>query len=78
MGNDDWSNLGHALEKSDIIERYDNQRAPMMLRMLGEKIYGRGPGGQDGTTMLEMMAGMEGGSGMQHSILDASSMFRGL
>lgn len=36
------SNIFHAVEKSDIVEEYDAW-APMLLRALGEKIYGNMP-----------------------------------
>lgn len=37
-----WSNINCAVEKSDIQEHYKNNTMPMMLRVLGEKVYGRG------------------------------------
>lgn len=37
-----WSDINCAIEKSDIQEHYDNNSMPMMLRVLGEKVYGRG------------------------------------
>lgn len=37
-----WSDINCAVEKSDIMEHYNNNTMPMMLRVLGEKIYGRG------------------------------------
>lgn len=40
-GGDDWADIGAAVEKSDIQERY-GPMMPMMLRVLGEKIYGKG------------------------------------
>jgi splicing suppressor protein 51 len=36
---DDWANINYAVEKSDIVEKYDGF-APMRLRMLAEEIYG--------------------------------------
>lgn len=36
--------IHHAVEKSDIVELYKNPLAPMNLRILGEKIYGKGIG----------------------------------
>jgi len=52
-----WSDLTCAIEKSDLQEHYDDGAMPMQLRMLGEQIYGRGPGGQNGDEMrrLRMM-----------------------
>ncbi|MCJ1358894.1 MAG: hypothetical protein MMC33_008894 [Icmadophila ericetorum] len=55
---DGWSSLASAIEKSDIIEYYGNANMPMQLRMFGEQVYGRGPGGQSGAAMrqVQMMA----------------------
>lgn len=55
-----FQNLCGAVEKSDIIEHYGDPRFPMQLRMFAEAVYGRGPGGQDGTMMRKMQAAMEG------------------
>lgn len=38
-------NLGHAVEKHDIVEQYGDSIMPMQLRMFGEQIYGAGPAG---------------------------------
>lgn len=40
-GGDGWANINFVVEKSDIMEHYHNTM-PMTLRVLGEKIYGRG------------------------------------
>ena len=56
----DWSSLSAAVEKSDINEHYGDSRFAMQLRMFTERVYGRGPGGSDGTMMRKMMAGLEG------------------
>ena len=37
-----WSDINCAVEKNDIMEHYNNNSMPMMLRVLGEKVYGRG------------------------------------
>jgi splicing suppressor protein 51 len=42
MGGDLWADIDCAVEKSDIQEHYNNPTMPMVLRILGEKIYGRG------------------------------------
>lgn len=39
---DGWSNITHCVEKDDIQEHYSDGIMPMKLRILGEKIYGRG------------------------------------
>ncbi|KAK4232691.1 tudor domain-protein 1 [Achaetomium macrosporum] len=54
-----FQDLRCAVEKSDIIEHYGDSLFPMQLRMFAEAVYGRGPGGQNGTTMRKMMASME-------------------
>jgi len=41
-GGSDWSNISCAVEKSDIQEHYGDGMMPMKLRVLGEKIYGKG------------------------------------
>ncbi|KAI0203174.1 putative MYND domain protein [Astrocystis sublimbata] len=56
-----WCDLGCAVEKSDIIEHYGDARFPMQLRMLGQVVIGRGPGGDDGTHMRSVMVMMENG-----------------
>lgn len=70
---DGWSSLATAVEKHDIIEHYDHPRMPMELRILGEQIYGRGPGGQSGAMMVQLMKGTEGG-GMASSTIDMNSL----
>lgn len=57
------SYLGAAMEKSDVIEHYGERTMPMQLRMFGEEVYGRGPGGQSGTQMRKMMMQSENGEG---------------
>ncbi|KAK4697270.1 hypothetical protein P7C70_g8239, partial [Phenoliferia sp. Uapishka_3] len=39
-GEDEWANINHAVEKSDIQEHYDNPMMPMSLRILAEKALG--------------------------------------
>ncbi|KAG4429458.1 hypothetical protein IFR05_015058 [Cadophora sp. M221] len=38
----EWANINRAVEKPDIVEHYKNPMMPMTLRILGEKIYGKG------------------------------------
>ncbi|KAL8286594.1 hypothetical protein RQP46_004122 [Phenoliferia psychrophenolica] len=40
-GGDEWANINHAVEKSDIQEHYENPMMSMSLRMLAEKALGR-------------------------------------
>ena len=60
---DSFSSLKRKATKEGIIDHYGVQQMPMQLRMLGETIYGRGPGGQDGTPMRKMMMSMENNAG---------------
>ncbi|ESZ93824.1 hypothetical protein SBOR_5765 [Sclerotinia borealis F-4128] len=41
-GSDAWYNINCAVGKSDIVEHYKEGMKPAKLRILGEKIYGRG------------------------------------
>lgn len=41
-GGNDWADISCAVEKSDIQEHYGDSMMPMKLRVLGEKIYGKG------------------------------------
>ncbi|TVY83493.1 hypothetical protein LSUE1_G004861 [Lachnellula suecica] len=41
-GGSEWADLSCAVEKSDIQEHYGDPTKPMALRVLGEKIYGKG------------------------------------
>ncbi|KAG0028364.1 hypothetical protein BGZ82_008457 [Podila clonocystis] len=72
-----WSSLRNAVEKGDIIEHYKDSLMPMQLRMMGEQVYGRGPGGQSGESMLRMqmqseIAGVKGVT----TQLDLSTLLR--
>ncbi|PHH63855.1 hypothetical protein CDD81_5412 [Ophiocordyceps australis] len=61
MNSSQWHHLRAAVEKDDIIEHYGDSQFPMQLRMFAESVYGRGPGGSDGTHMRQMMMAMEQG-----------------
>lgn len=39
---DSWANITTCVEKSDIKEHYNDPTMPAKLRILGEKIYGKG------------------------------------
>lgn len=76
-----WEDLQCTVEKGDIIEHYGDARMPMQLRMFAETIYGKGPGGQSGRAMMEMMMAMENGgaeSDMQVETIDTSALLAGL
>ncbi|KAL8665350.1 MAG: hypothetical protein Q9168_007715 [Polycauliona sp. 1 TL-2023] len=38
---ENWADLGSAVEKSDIMEHYKDNTMPMKLRVLAEKVYGK-------------------------------------
>lgn len=70
-----WQDLRHAVQKSDIISHYGDQRFPMELRMFGESVIGTGPGGSPGETMRKMMVQMEsGGTNLTGSIIDSQTL----
>ncbi|KAI1253560.1 hypothetical protein MGN70_005770 [Eutypa lata] len=62
-----WASLRKKVQKSEIISHYGDAKFPMQLRMLGEAIYGRGPGGVDGSAMRQMMVLQEAGSLRGHT-----------
>jgi splicing suppressor protein 51 len=37
-----WNDINCAVEKNDIMEHYGDNLMPMKLRILGEKVYGKG------------------------------------
>ncbi|RYP06755.1 hypothetical protein DL764_002952 [Monosporascus ibericus] len=72
-GGNGWISLRKKIRKGDVTDHYGDATFPMQLRMLAEGVYGRGPGGQDGSTMRRMMAMGEAGAGPRHmSLFDAS------
>ncbi|OAL49743.1 hypothetical protein IQ07DRAFT_588263 [Pyrenochaeta sp. DS3sAY3a] len=60
---DEWSELRACVEKQDLIDHYGDRLMPMQLRMLAEAVYGKGPGGQNGSAMRKMMMMAENGEG---------------
>jgi splicing suppressor protein 51 len=54
MNTNNWSNLYSAVTKQDLIEHYGDKDMPMQMRMLYEKITGRGPMGRKCGGMLQM------------------------
>ncbi|RHZ62637.1 hypothetical protein CDV55_106971 [Aspergillus turcosus] len=64
MDSANWSYLGHAVEKHDIMEHYGNNLMPMQLRMFGEEVFGTGPAGHDGTEMRKIQMKAERGEGV--------------
>jgi hypothetical protein len=75
MDSANWSCLTSAVEKHDIIEHYGNPLMPMQLRMFGEQVFGTGPGGQNGTAMMQLQMMAERGS-VVTSHLDMSHLSR--
>ena len=73
--NDEWSSLARAIEKSDVTEHYGSPLMAMQLRMFGEQVYGRGPGGQSSASMRQMQMMAERGDGHM-SNLDMAALFR--
>ncbi|KAE8336067.1 hypothetical protein BDV24DRAFT_178855 [Aspergillus arachidicola] len=69
LNKDNWSSLDCCAEKGDFIEHYGDPTFPMQMRMFGEQIYGRGPGGQPGFQMMQMMMQAEKGE-IQTSLLN--------
>ena len=59
MGRNEWQDLRHPVDKSDIQDHYGDPQFPMQLRMFAESLYGIAPGGFRGGAMMGMMAGME-------------------
>jgi splicing suppressor protein 51 len=70
-----WSSLTHKVAKSELIEHYGNPLMPMQLRLFGEQVYGRGPGGQSGEMIIMMQMQAEEDRGLVSSVLDASTIF---
>lgn len=74
MKRDQWSYLGYAIQKDDVIEHYGDRKMPMQLRMFAEQVYGCGPGGQDGTEMRKLQMMIENGE-LTPIRFDLSSLF---
>lgn len=70
--------LAAAQENQDIQKTWGDDRMPMKLRMVAERVYGNTPGGSKSDAMLALMAGQEGGGGGGFSSsLDIASLMRG-
>ncbi|KAG7008952.1 hypothetical protein G7Y79_00004g015360 [Physcia stellaris] len=69
-----WSNLKRKVNKAAIQEHYGEDKMPMQLRMFGEAVYGRGPGGSDGKQMRQMLMSMEkgGSDGRVYSMMSVA------
>jgi splicing suppressor protein 51 len=67
-----WSSLSCAMEKSDIVEHYGDPLMPMQLRMLGEQVYGSGPAGEPGASMMRLQMRMELGEFPVRFLIDRS------
>lgn len=70
--------MAAAQENQDIQKTWGDDRMPMKLRMVAERVYGNTPGGSKSDAMLALMAGQEGGGGGGFSSsLDIASLMRG-
>jgi splicing suppressor protein 51 len=56
-----WSDLGKKAKKGDIISHYGDSAMPMQFRLFGEQVYGTGPGGHSGVSVLQMQMASEKG-----------------
>lgn len=72
--NTGWSALDCAVEKADVMEHYGNPTMPMQLRMLGEQVYGSGPGGQSGAMVRQIQMMGETGDAQCRTI-NVQSLF---
>ncbi|KAJ6255783.1 hypothetical protein Dda_9464 [Drechslerella dactyloides] len=61
LDTEEWQSLRASPDKGDVIDHYNDSYMPMQLRMFGQQVYGTGPGGQDGKTMMEAMIATEAG-----------------
>jgi splicing suppressor protein 51 len=61
MNTNNRSNLYSAVTKQDLVEHYGHKDMPMQMRMLYEKITGRGPMGHKCDGMLQMQMSVERG-----------------
>jgi splicing suppressor protein 51 len=53
--------LRHAQEKHDIQKTWGDDRMPMKLRMVAERVYGYSPGGAKSDNLLPVLIGAESG-----------------
>jgi splicing suppressor protein 51 len=67
-------------EKGNVQKDWSDDRMPMKLRMVAERVYGYTPGGYTSGAMLGMMMSMEGGDGanadLHSTTLDITSLMR--
>ena len=56
MDPDEECNLRYCIEKYGIVKHYGDPLFPIQLRMFGEAVYQRSPGGVDEMEMLRQMA----------------------
>lgn len=70
--------LAHAQEKHDIQKQWGDDKMPMKLRLIGERVWGNSPGGMSGNAILGMMMSQEKGTGPANtSTIDIAAMLRG-
>ncbi|KAF9113338.1 hypothetical protein BGX27_001788 [Mortierella sp. AM989] len=73
---DDWASLASAIEKTDVVDHYQNALMPMQLRIFGEQVYGSGPAGMSGVPILQVQVQAENNS-LYTSTIDTSQMLKG-
>ncbi|KAF9111115.1 hypothetical protein BGX27_005374 [Mortierella sp. AM989] len=49
-----WSSLENPIGKDDVREHYEHPFMTLQLRLFGQQVYGRGPGGNDGYKVLQI------------------------
>ena len=74
--------LCSAQEKHDIQETWSDDRMPMKLRMVAERVYGYTPGGFKSDSMLAQMMGVENGDSAYANMIslpvDLAALMRGI
>jgi splicing suppressor protein 51 len=76
MNTNNWSNLYCTVTKQGLIEHYGDKDMPMQMRMLYEKITGRGPMGHNCDGMLQMQMSVERGESRAVEVVDIAEFFR--
>jgi mitochondrial splicing suppressor protein 51 len=72
MNTNGWSSLAYAIEKKDVLKHYEDPSLPMQLRMFGEQVYGRAPGGGNSDSMRRIQMMTERGE-ISSRLVDISS-----
>lgn len=59
LGVSSWSSSRASPEEGDFVEHCGDPGMPIQMRLLGEQVYGRGPGGQSGAKIIRQMMATE-------------------